>query len=441
MPDVKMPQLGESVTEGTVGQWLKQVGDSVAKYEPLLEVVTDKVTAEVPSDFDGILQEVCVTEGDTVSVGTVLCKIATDSVGPPATAPVSDNATTPSADGQTVERLAETQSVTVAGHAGPSTRRHGRFSPAVLNLAEQHNVNLDDVNGSGEGGRITRKDVLAFVEGENRRKDLPAPVESENAAAVQSAVASEGTRTTRQIDSPKQVRMSNEDVEVVEASAIRKMIASRMVESKHNAPHAWTMVEVDVTRLAQFRDRVKKDFKQREGVDLTYLPFFIKAAVEGLKRFPEVNSSWVDGQIHFKKKAHISIAVATDNGLVVPVIHDADSLSIAGLAHRIHELAAKARSGRLAVSDVQGGTFTVNNTGAFGSVLSQPILNAPQAAILSCESVVKRPVVIDDAIAIRSIVNLCMSLDHRVLDGWVAGKFLQAVRERLSSFGPETVLY
>jgi 2-oxoisovalerate dehydrogenase E2 component (dihydrolipoyl transacylase) len=228
---------------------------------------------------------------------------------------------------------------------------------------------------------------------------------------------------------------------VLEPSPIRKTIARRMVESKHNAPHAWTMVEADVSELVAFRQRVKADFKRKEGVDLTYLPFFIKAVVEALKQYPMLNASWVDDKIHVHKRINISIAVATDDALVVPVIHNADRLSIAGLAHAVNELAAKARSGRLSLQDVQGGTFTVNNTGAFGSILSQPIINAPQAAILSVESIVKRAVVVNDAIAVRSMVNLCLSLDHRLLDGWVAGQFLKAVKERLQSFGNDTVLF
>lgn len=436
-----MPQLGESVTEGTVGQWLKKVGDSVAKYDPLLEVVTDKVTAEVPSDFEGILQEVCVEEGDTVSVGTVLCRIAAAS---DATVPVSSPQTDVPVQTE-MQGNDDTKGSTNAHFSGPEAvmtasaqRRSGRFSPAVVSLADEHHIDLADVTGSGEGGRITRKDVLAYLE--SRQSRGAAPVEVKSGPSLPSSSQTSTTKADANLPEHR-TAAPGADVEVVEATAIRKTIARRMVESKHNAPHAWTMVEVDVTRLAQFRDTAKTDFKRREGVDLTYLPFFIKAAVEGLKRFPEVNSSWVDGQIHLKKRIHISIAVATDAGLTVPVIHDADNLSIAGLAHRINELAAKARSGRLTVDDVQGGTFTVNNTGAFGSVLSQPIINAPQAAILSCETIVKRPVVVNDAIAIRSMVNLCLSLDHRVLDGWVAGQFLQAIRERLSSFGPETVLY
>ncbi|MGZ6505498.1 MAG: dihydrolipoamide acetyltransferase family protein, partial [Tumebacillaceae bacterium] len=222
--------------------------------------------------------------------------------------------------------------------------------------------------------------------------------------------------------------------QVIEASGVRKTIARRMVESKHNAPHAWTMVEVDVTNLARFREKNKEAFKAKEGVGLTFLPFFIKAVVESLKEFPIINSTWQDDKIIIKKDINISIAVAANDALYVPVIKNADRQSILGIAHSINDLAKRARAGKLAPADMSGGTFTVNNTGAFGSIQSMPIINAPQAAILSMESIVKKPVVMpDDSFAIRSMMNLCMSLDHRVLDGWVCGQFLAAVKKRLET--------
>lgn len=450
-----MPQLGESVTEGTIGKWLKQVGDAVAKYDPLVEVITDKVNAEIPSDFEGTLTEIVVEEGTTVRVGTVICRVeeAGGSAGGQETATeaptVSKAEPTEASDGVTNAPSMRTPNpphasaaVVAPTPAMASGRPAGRFSPAVLKLADEHGVDLARVSGSGEGGRITRKDVLAYVERSSAGEGSDgAP--SQQRGAASSAVTGAGLPAGggASAANPLVARAADADEEILEPSAIRKTIARRMLESKQTAPHAWTMMEADVTRLQQFRDVAKVDFKRKEGVDLTYLPFFIKAVVEALKQYPMVNASWVDGQIHLKRRIHISIAVATDDALTVPVIHDADRLSIAGLAHAANELAARARSGRLSLDDVQGGTFTVNNTGAFGSVLSQPILNAPQAAILSFESIVKRPVVVNDAIAIRSMLNLCLSLDHRLLDGWIAGQFLKAVKERLQSFGSETVLY
>ncbi|MCL6453233.1 MAG: 2-oxo acid dehydrogenase subunit E2 [Alicyclobacillus sp.] len=436
MPDVKMPQLGESVTEGTIGRWLKSVGDTVAKYEPIAEVVTDKVTAEIPSDFDGVMEALLVEEGATVQVGTVICRIATeaDSAGDEGAAPPRR------------EAQSENPAVGAAAKEEPNGRtgRSGRFSPAVLRLAEEHGVDLARVEGTGEGGRITRKDVLRYVEQAGQQPQSQAsepPVADDRSRRVESGRAP--AHDAPPVEADRGAAPAPADDEVwIEPSPIRKTIARRMVESKHNAPHAWTMVEADVSGLVTLRNRVKADFKRREGIDLTFLPFFIKAVVEGLKRYPMLNASWVDDKIVQKRAIHISIAVATDDALVVPVIHHADRLSIAGLAHAVNELAAKARSGRLTVADMQGGTFTVNNTGAFGSILSQPILNAPQAAILSVESIVKRPVVVEgDAIAVRSMVNLCLSLDHRVLDGWLAGSFLKAVRQRLETFGEDTAIY
>ncbi|WP_290585518.1 dihydrolipoamide acetyltransferase family protein [Alicyclobacillus sp.] len=449
MPDVRMPQLGESVTEGTIEKWLKQVGDPVEKYEPLAEVVTDKVRAEIPSDFSGTLEEILVPEGETVRVGTVICRISGE---PPASGrEAPSGAHAPQAEPSRETRLAGRdgageEASAPAVHAAHRRAPGGRFSPAVLRLAAEHGVDLAEVTGTGEGGRITRKDVLAYIDRQRKeRHTVPdvAPVKQEAAAVGALPGAGKGVdgprdRAVRETDGENR---RFRDVEVVAASPIRRAIARRMVASKREAPHAWTMVEADVTRLVELRERVKRDFERREGVPLTYLPFFIKAAVEALKQHPTVNASWMDDAIHVHKRIHISIAVASDEGLHVPVIRDADRLSIAGLAHAIHDLAVRARSGRLTLADVEGGTFTVNNTGAFGSVLSQPILNTPQAAILSVETIVKRPVVVDDMIAIRSMVNLCMSLDHRVLDGWVAGQFLRAVRERVEAFGPDTPLY
>jgi len=437
MADVKLPQLGESVTEGTLGKWLKNVGDPVAKYEPLVEITTDKVNAEVPSDFEGVLQEILVQQGETVRVGAVICRVLEDSSPASAasvgsTSPVVSTHVAPSPVAKQASVATPVMPRSGEVTNAPNTPADGRFSPAVLRLADEHQVDLRQVAGTGEGGRITRKDVLAFVESGALHVADSAAAGVQESKTNASNLGTPGSLTaTPDVD----------DITVIEPSAIRKTIARRMVESKHNAPHAWTMVEADVSQLVAFRTVAKNDFKRREGLDLTFMPFFIKAVVEGLKQYPMLNSSWVNDQILMKHRIHISIAVATDDALTVPVIHNADRLSIAGLAHATNELAARARSGRLTMADVQGGTFTVNNTGAFGSVLSQPIINSPQAAILSFESIVKRPVVVNDAIAIRSMLNLSLSLDHRILDGWVAGQFLRAVKQRLESFSADTVLY
>jgi 2-oxoisovalerate dehydrogenase E2 component (dihydrolipoyl transacylase) len=392
------------------------------------------------------LTEILVGEGETVQVGTVICRIAEDGAEPATPDRAAESGAVSATE--TVSR----EMTEAPAEADVAPRR--RYSPAVLRLAEEHGIDLNEVTGTGEGGRITRKDVLTYIEKRASAPAVQAAPETKPEAdkAAPSAASVTGPAPAKAAPTPAApaapsglgagvVAAAGDDVEVVEPSAIRKTIARRMVESKHNAPHAWTMVEADVTGLVALREQVKAEFKRKEGVDLTYLPFFIKAVVEALKQYPVLNASWVDDKIVYHKRINISIAVATDDALAVPVIHDADRLSIAGLAHAINDLAARARSGRLTLADVQGGTFTVNNTGAFGSILSQPIINAPQAAILSVESIVKRPVVIHDAIAIRSMVNLCLSLDHRLLDGWVAGQFLKAVKERLQSFDRNTILY
>jgi 2-oxoisovalerate dehydrogenase E2 component (dihydrolipoyl transacylase) len=434
--EVKMPQLGESVTEGTIGKWLKAPGEAVRMYEPIAEVITDKVTADVPSDVDGVMGDILVQEGQTVRVGTVICRIQTANEGADASSGAPEQPLSAPA-------APAAESATAKARAGA----RGRFSPAVLRLAEEHGVNLDEVEGTGEGGRITRKDVLAYVA---RRAEAASSAQARatNEERVEPHQAAAPAQTTSPAQSahaesvrPAVRAAEADEVDVIEPSPVRRTIARRMVEARHTAPHAWTMVEADVTRLVALRERWKQEFRRKEGVDLTYLPFFIKAVVEGLKQYPMLNASWQDDRIVVHRRIHIGIAVATDDALVVPVIRDADRLSVAGLAHAVHDLATRARAGRLTVDDVQGGTFTVNNTGAFGSVLSQPILNLPQAAIITMEAIVKRPVVVNDAIAIRSMVNVCLSLDHRVLDGWIAGQFLKAVKDRLQAFDEDTVLW
>lgn len=432
MATLKMPQLGESVTEGTIAKWLKQPGDKINKYDPLAEVITDKVNAEVPSEFVGILTEILVPEGATVAVGTPIATIQEEgeAPAPAAVAPAVANAAPAAAPAAAV------------GADRP------RYSPAVLKLIQEHNLNPALITGTGAGGRITRKDVLEFV-ANGGAAAAPLTKSAEDVASVaapaqpatgltnlgaQGAVAAAAPVAPAPVAPSAPAYQAAEGDTVIEASGVRKTIARRMVESKHNAPHAWTMMEVDMTSLARFREKNKESFKKKEGVNLTFLPFMIKAVVEAIKEYPMINSTWQDDKIIIKKDINISIAVASDDALFVPVIKNADRLSILGLSHAINDLAKRARAGKLTPSDMSGGTFTVNNTGAFGSVQSMPIINAPQAAILSMESIIKRPVVMpDDSFAIRSMMNMCMSLDHRVLDGWVCGQFLQAVKKHLES--------
>lgn len=447
MAEVKMPKLGESVTEGTLGKWLKQVGDSVYKYEPLVEVVTDKVNAEIPSDFEGVLTAILVQENETVQVGTLIATIEEAVSSNSASETVSPERVAQSENMESVAPLASTTSAngtntTFTNGVGRRSESSDapRYSPAVLKIAQERGIDLDKIVGTGMEGRVTRKDVLAYV-------PTATPSLVASASATPGPTTDHIQPSLKQNEQPVQPLVqtsaqSPTNEEWVPVTAMRKTIASRMVQSKHQAPHAWMMIEVDVTPLVRLRERHKAEFKQREGVDLTYLPFFIKSAVEAIKEFPVINSTWAEDKIIIKKDVHISIAVATDQALVVPVIHHADRLNILGIASSVADLARRARAGKLTLADVQDGTFTVNNTGAFGSILSQPIINAPQAAILSVESIVRRPVVRDDdSIAIRSMVNLCLSLDHRILDGWVAGQFLRTIKKHLEGLNESTSLY
>ncbi|MEY8751480.1 dihydrolipoamide acetyltransferase family protein [Alkalicoccobacillus gibsonii] len=416
--EMKMPQLGESVTEGTITKWLVQPGDTIKKYEPIAEVMTDKVSAEVPSSYNGVVKELHVQEDETVSVGTVICSVETDEVSVEQTNAANEKSVV--------------QDETKAEEKDTSSRT--RYSPAVLKLAQENEIDLSQVEGSGKSGRITRKDLEKIIAsgGQQQASQQTAPVQ-------QTPVAPE---RAKKAEATQEVTTTAGDIEIP-VSGIRKAIASNMVRSKHEIPHAWTMIEVDVTRLVQFRQKKKDAFKEREGYNLTFLPFFMKAVTEALKEFPEVNSVWAGDKIIRKKDINLSMAVSTEDALYVPVIHGADDKSIKGLAKSIHELAGKVRSGALSSADSQGGTFTINNTGSFGSIQSAPIINYPQAAILSIESIVKRPVVIEqpegDSIAIRHMVNLCLSLDHRILDGLVCGQFLASIKRKLEQFSEESI--
>ena len=438
---IELPQVGESVTEGTIVQWLKQVGDSVERYDPLVEVLTDKVSMEVPSPVAGTITEILAEEGQTLPMGAPIASIQTEDADEPA-APVE--ALPPDREQpREVDRIGVLlKDVAPVGPTGsgnvvvpasqddasaqPPTgrRRRRRYSPAVQRLADERDIDLEQVEGTGINGRVTRKDVLAYIE-----KQAQAP-------AVQVApAAAQPTATTA---APGR---EGADEERLSLSPVRRMIAANMKRSASEIPTAWSITEVDVSGLVRRREALKDDFQRREGVNLTYLHFVVKAVAESLRENPLLNSSWGDDAIILKKRINIGIAVAAPDGLVVPVLRDADTLSVAGIAVRAADLTTRARQGRLGVEDVQGGTFTLNNTGALGSIASQPIINHPQAAILTTEAVVKRPVVIGDAIGIRSIMNICLTFDHRIMDGAEASAFTNSVKQRLESISDETGIY
>ena len=411
---ITLPHVGESVTEAVIERWLKQVGDRVEKYEPLAEVVTDKVSMEMPSPVEGVLTGILVDAGKTIPMGAEIAEIATDAEEAPAVEDASPKQASPAP--KPLDRIGtldkDATNVGPTGSGGPITTgvepssppTGARYSPAVLRLAELHNVDLSLVSGSGHNGRVTRKDVQAHID-------------------------------TSKTDGGPGPERTGEDKRVP-LTAIRRMIAENMTRSVSQIPEAWSSMEVDMSNVMAAREQVKDDFERREGARLTPLAFALKAVAESLKANPIVNSTWDDDAIVVKGRINIGVAIATERGLLVPVIPDADWLSVAELAKAVDVLASKARANKLDIADVQGGTFTVNNTGALGSVTGKGIINHPQAAILNTESIVKRPVIIGDAIAIRSMMNICLTFDHRIMDGREAGAFLADVKQRLESLDP-----
>jgi 2-oxoisovalerate dehydrogenase E2 component (dihydrolipoyl transacylase) len=423
---VLMPQLGESVTEGTIGQWLKNVGDSVEKYESLLEILTDKVNAEVPSPASGVLSRILVQAGETVPVGTPIAEIEVAG-GSAQVAPEAEEApSAPTPPAAVVD--------VPAAPAQPGPTERGRYSPAVRRLAQEHGIDPARIAGTGAGGRVTRNDVLKAVAEQSAPQVAPAAPTAPVAGAPEPPREAIGV-------APVPARPAEPGDRVEPLSNVRRVIAQRMTQAKATVPHAWIMVEVDVSGLVALRERWKAKFREEEGVNLTYLPFMLRATVEGLKAVPQLNAQWNGDSIIYKKRINLGMAAATDRGLVVPVIHDADQKNLVGLAHAVHDLTERARAGRLKLEDLSGGTFTVDNTGAVGTLLTYAVINPPEVGIVTMESIVKRPVVVGDAIAIRSMVNLCLSFDHRVVDGADAARFLNVLKRHLESLGPDSSIY
>lgn len=437
---VTMPQLGESVTEGTVARWLKREGERVERDEPLLEIVTDKVNADLPSPVAGVLVQRMVEEGTMVPVGATIARIE-EHAGEQA--PTGEDAPPLPGAGTPPPRMADrrTREPSVAADDRDGATRR-RYSPVVRKMAAEHGIDLLALSGTGLGGRVTRLDVLAYLEA--ARPDVASPASE---PASEPGTHPEVDRVTReevlaymaarplpaeaQEPAPCAPRHADGDA-TLPLTAMRRGIAEHMVRSKRSAPHATTVTEVDMTRVVRWRAAHREIYRTRHGVEITYVAFVIQAVIEALREFPLLNASWGDDCIVLKRHRNIGIAVGLDDGLLVPVIHDADGRSLLGLSRAVVDLATRARAGRLTVQELQGGTFTVNNTGVFGSILSTPVINQPQAAILSMEAIVKRPVVLDDdAIAVRSMMNICLSFDHRIVDGLMAGRFNQRIRRHL----------
>jgi len=433
---VKLPHLGESVTEAQVTEWLVQPGDKVERYTPLMEVVSDKVLTEVPSDFEGTIKELLVDLNTSYPIGTALMTMEVEGQGDdeaPAAAPAKQEAAPAQAPAPAAP-VAATPAPTPAPAAAPAKQAGGRFSPAVLKIAQEKGIDLALVVGTGKDGRITRKDVQNYDPA-----NAPAPVAATPAPAAAPAPVASAPAPSAPAAAPVPVGLEDK---VVAADPIRKAIATKMVQSVNEIPHAWIMVEADVTNIVNLRNKVKNQFKETEGINLSFFPFFAKAVVQALKKNPKLNTQWDNGNIIYKKDINLSIAITTDEHLYVPVIQNADNYSLAGLAKKINELATDVKAGTLSTDKMMGGTFTLNNTGSIGSVQSMGIINHPQAAILQVESIVKRMVpTADGGFRAADMINLCLSIDHRILDGIQAGNFLKDVKENLARFSDEGDIY
>jgi pyruvate/2-oxoglutarate dehydrogenase complex dihydrolipoamide acyltransferase (E2) component len=542
---IKMPQLGESVTEGTIERWLVKEGDTVEQYDPLFEVVTDKVNAEVPAEIAGTVTKILVSDGETVAVGTPVAEIDADGAAeaatgtsatdapaaeapataaetspadeapsaqeappadaPPADAPPADasaaeteaSAASPEAPATEPEQPSQVAAAEPSGDADaaaaerqpeasaledreaapsappradaePGAAAEGgdgasRMTPAVRRLVREHDIDVSQLKGSGAGGRVTRDDVMAFIESGTQAAAEPTPApaaeptpapaaepaQAAPAPAASAAPAPAPPEGAAQPPAPSPAapapisvpQPSGGDTELP-LSQMRRAIARKMTQVKQTVPHAYTVIEVDMTNVVRWREANNMAFKAREGASLSYVAVVVKAVTETLRKHPTLNSQFADDRIILKQAMNIGIAVAVDNGLIVPVIHNADQLSISGVNARIRDLSSRAHAGKLRLDELQGGTFTVNNTGWFGSVSSMPIINAPEVAILSMEAIVKRPRVVEiggeDVIAVRHMMNMTCSFDHRVLDGAQVGFFLADVRTFLEGWDANT---
>ena len=427
--NVIMPQMGESVAEGTVVRWLKQVGDRVERDEPLLEISTDKVDAEIPSPAAGVLTTILVKENETVAVNTVVAVLDGEGAAEPPDArgqAASSVEVLPQpvrAPASAAQPVAPTSGAEEAGGLPLGEESRGkevRSSPLVRRMAREHNVDLRRVRGTGLGGRVSKKDILAYL-----ARQAEAPAASSPAAGpppVTLAPAAAGSLT---FSGPTQV---------VPMTPMRKQIAEHMVFSRRTSAHVSTAFEIEMTKVFEMRARQAEEFERRNGLKLTYTPFFVRAAVEAIKQFPILNSSVEGSNVVYHRDINVGVAVALETGLIVPVIKRADGQNFLGVARALQELAERARTKRLSVDDVQGGTFTITNPGVFGSLFGTPIINQPQVAILGVGAIEKRAVVRSDAIAIRPMVYLTLSFDHRVIDGAVADQFMGLVKARLEGW-------
>jgi pyruvate dehydrogenase E2 component (dihydrolipoamide acetyltransferase) len=434
MTDVVMPQMGESIVEGTLTKWLKKQGEHVERDEPLFEISTDKVDTEIPSPSAGTLSEVLVEEGKTVGINTVVARIsdgAADGAG--AAKPAEAAAPAKAAEPASVQKAAESPApppAPAASRPEEPGEPAGPLSPLVRRMARENNIDLSRVKGTGAGGRITKQDLEAF------QSQAAAPVQRTGESPVPPQPSSPQQQPEQQQPAQQQTQAK---VRIEPMSAMRKAIAEHMVMSKRTSAHVTTVHKVDMTRVEKMRQKHKADFQARYGLSLTYLPFITRATVEGLRDYPLLNASIDGANIVYHNEINIGIAVALENGLIVPVIRGADEKNVLGLQRAIADLATRARSRQLKPDEVQGGTFSITSFGGFGSVIATPVINQPQVAILGAGVVEKQPVVIDDAIAIRSICYLSLSFDHRLIDGALADQFTSKVKSVLENWSDEVL--
>ena len=440
---ITMPQLGESVSEGTVGRWLKQEGETIKRDEPLVEIITDKVTAEYPSPVTGRVVKILVKEDETVKVGAEIAEIeetggATSggSVSASAAAPTGATGSAGIGSGASASAPGGASNGVGATPTAPSasaaTATLERVSPLARRMAQENQIDLTQVQGTGENGRIRKEDIVAHLSQQSQPQ----------ATSTAPAPSAPATQPAPRPATPAAPVAAMADDQLVNPSPARRMIAEHMVRSKQTSPHATTVFEVDMTNLARWLAANKDAFRQREGYGISFQTFAIKAAVEALREHPYVNSSWTqDNKILLRHQINIGVSIALANNLIVPVIRNADTLSLAGISRAMSDLVARARANRLTPDDLQGATFTVNNPGVFGTMMSMAIINQPNAAILTMDAVVKRPMVIADAIAIRDMMYMSISFDHRVIDGLLAAQFMGAIKRRLETWGPDIQVY
>jgi pyruvate dehydrogenase E2 component (dihydrolipoamide acetyltransferase) len=431
--DIIMPQMGESIVEGTITKWLKKPGDKVQRDEPLFEISTDKVDAEIPAPASGVLQEIKVTEGTTVGVNTIVGTIAVD--GESAATPTKPSAPAPVAEKPAAAKTEEKKSAP-APAPSPAPAAHeeeeeARSSPLVRKIAREHGVNLSQVSGTGLGGRITKQDILSFIEGQSSTPAAPVQAPSAPPASVATAAPS------RPVAPPAPY-----PGDLVPMTNMRKLIAKHMIESRRTSAHVHCMYQVDFTRIVNLRNKYKAGFEQRHGARLTFMPFFVRAAVIALQQWPIINASIDGDNIRYHRQINMGIAVALDWGLIVPVLKNAGDLNFLGLQRGISDLGERARTKKLKPEDVEGSTFTITNPGQFGAVFGLPIINQPNSAIMGVGGITKQAMVITDedgtdSIAIRSVVHLTLGYDHRLIDGAVADQFMAQVKKNLETWSEE----